>query len=598
MPPPTQTEDLAALRANWLSRWETALAAWSRFTKLAEPRWCLTADDEEREKLRGSFAMIRLVDHAVVISLCQIRDLRLQAFATEILAHEVGHHVLAPGDLRDDARLLARIRAGLPTREQYAGLAANLYADLLINDRLQRSATLDMGGVYRALRRDKEQVSDVWRLYMRIYEILWGLQSGTLIPHIASGSLQGDAVLGAKIVRVYARDWLKGAGRFAALLLPYLLEFPEQKTLAAVFASIRDTEQAGDGADIPDGLVEIEEGETDVVHPSEDEAITGESPDGKKKGKSAPRGGGREQVGGHKNPVRSPTEYVDLMKGIGVRVPEKDLLIRYYRELAIPYLIRFPRRISEEATDPHPEGVDAWDTGEPVTEIDWTETLARGPYVIPGVTTVKRLYGASPGTSPERVPLDLYIGIDCSGSMGNPAYQMSYPVLAATVITVSALRAGARIMACLSGEEPGEFCETEGFRHSEKEILNILTNYLGTGYSFGIQRLKTAFLDKPPPSRPVHILVVSDSDMFRMLGGHREGWSIAQEAVRRAGGGGTFVLQVDPASAAKYIGRMKDIGWDVYTVRNQAELVAFARGFSRAHYERIQAGAAPRRKAQ
>ena len=170
--------------------------------------------------------------------------------------------------------------------------------------------------------------------------------------------------------------------------------------------------------------------------------------------------------------------------------------------------------------------------------------------------------------------------------MANPAHTLSYPVLAATVITLSALRTGARIMACLSGEEPGRFCETDGFLRNEREILSTLTNYLGTGYSFGIQRLQTAFLESPKRLRPVHILVVSDGDIFHMLNGHKDGWGIAERALQQAGGGGTFVLQIDPKTYAESIQRLTAIGWNVYTVRTQADLVAFARGFSRANYER------------
>lgn len=579
---PISSSELETIRAQWQEQWETALGAWSRFTKLASPRWCLTPREESAEHLSTSFAMIRLLDHAVVISLRQVRELKLQPFGVEIMAHEIGHHVYAPADLNDNARLLARIRMGLPTRESFSGLIANLYADLLINDRLQRSAGLDMSGVYKALR-TAGPPDRMWALYLRIYEVLWSLPAGTLVDPIADRQVQSDAGLGARVIRVYAGNWLAGAGRFAALFLPYLLEIKEQKLRVLVLSSWLDTERAGGGDIIPDGLVEIDPDELDgAIHPSEDPELTGLEEEEKKKGPSAPREGGVATVGGRKNPCRSPEQYRELMKSIGVTVPEQDLLVRYYRELAVPYLVRFPVRETREAADPQVEGVDTWDTGMPIQEIDWFESLALSPQPIPGVTTVRRTYGQTEGHSPERVPLDLYIGIDCSGSMSNPAFSLSYPVLAGAVITLSALRAGARVMACLSGE-PGRFSQTDGFLRDENEILKILTGYLGTGYSFGINRLEETFLKGFKPERPTHILIVSDNDIFTMLGELKGGWDIARDAVIAAGGGGTFVLEI--LGRNPLMKRMEDIGWNVHTVNTREELVRFAQAFSRTHYE-------------
>lgn len=578
----TERRELAELRKTWGAAWEDALGAWSRFTKLARPRWCTTHAEEKKEGLSGSFAMIRLVDHAVVISLLQVRELGLGVFAREILAHEIGHHVFTPGDLRDNARLIARIRAGLPTRENYSGIVANLYTDLLINDRLQRSAELDMTGVYRKLAQPGDAL---WTLYMRIYEILWRLSPGTLVAPVEDPHLNVDADLGARVIRAYAKDWLGGAGRFAALFLQYLLKVPQPAVLRLKLPPWFDAGDAGAGGDLPDGLVAIEDEEGDgAIHPSEDEALTGISGGKDKAGESSPEAGGRATRGGQKSKHRSPAEYRELIKGIGVKVKEKDIVVRYYRERAIPYLISFPTREVREAMDPLPEGLDLWDVGSPVREIDWTESVVRSPHVIPGVTTVKREYGHSQGSSPERVPLDLYVGIDCSGSMSNPAMDLSYPVLAGAVIALSALRTGARVMACLSGEMPGEYSNTDGFVRAEKEILGILTGYHGTGYAFGLERLRDAFLKGAGPKRPTHILVVSDYDIFHMLEAVPDGWDLIRKAVSAAGGGGTFALEIDPSSRRKEVGRMRDSGWDVYPVSSQKELVSFARAFSRAKY--------------
>src|SRR5262249_60688839 len=82
-----------SLLAEWAAQWPAALAVWSRFVQLHEPTWCFTETEEAEAQLSGSFAMIRLVDHSVVISLRQVAEQGLQGFARAILAHEIGHHV-------------------------------------------------------------------------------------------------------------------------------------------------------------------------------------------------------------------------------------------------------------------------------------------------------------------------------------------------------------------------------------------------------------------------------------------------------------------------------------------------------------------------
>lgn len=574
---------LSRLRDVWQGHWEPSLLFWSRFTQLAPPRWCLTQADEKKESLSGSFAMIRLKDHAVVVSLRLVHNHGLDGFAREILAHEIGHHVLAPGDLTDNGRLTARIRASLAGKTHLTSFIANLYTDLLINDRLQRTAGLDMSGVYKTL--GEKTTDKLWTLYMRIYEILWGLRAGTLATAKIDAKLSGDAHLGARLIRAYAREWLDGAGRFAALCLPYLLEDDAKGTMA-VLSPLMDSQRAGEGDEAPDGLTEIDPLEAEgAIHPSLDPALNPDlSGDDKAEdsSKSAPRAGGRAVVGGKKNNYRSPVEYADLMKSLGVSIGEDAVIGRYYRERARPHLIPFPVRQMDRAADPLPEGEEPWDIGSPLGQIDWISTVSRSPIIVPGITTVQQVFGQTPGGDPESRPMDLYLGIDCSGSMPNPKFQLSFPVLAGTIMALSALRAGARVMVVLSGE-PGEFSETNGFTQSEDDILKVLTSYLGTGFAFGIGRLKAAFLsDNTPIKRKTHILIITDSDIFSMLG-EKSGWDIAEKALEKAGGGGTYVLhRVNPDRGEAV--RMREQGWDVHGLTEWESLVRFAREFSRKRY--------------
>jgi len=575
---------LESIQFEWQSQWESALAVWSRFTQLQPPRWCLTKADEKKERLAGSFAMIRLEGHVVVISLRLVRASGLDGFPREIMAHEIGHHVYTPADLTDNARLMARTRAGLPSREHLADLVSNLYTDLLINDRLQRSAGLNPAGVYLAL--GVKTDDPLWLMYMRIYEQLWGLPTNVLAKGKIDPKMAGDAQLGARLVRVYAKDWLEGAGRFAALCLPYLLK-DDGKRISAGCVPLMDASQAGVGEEVPDGLAQIDPGEAEgAIHPVRDPELSGlGEEEGKataKKETSASGSGGRAIYGGQKNEYRSPDEYAELIKSLGVRLDKQEITIRYYRERALPHLISFPERKIPEVSDPLPEGGEPWDIGSPLGDIDWIETVTQSPRVIPGVTTVQRVYGSAPGNDPRRQPVDLYLGIDCSGSMPNPQYQMSYPVLAGAIMALSARRAGARTMVVLSGE-PGEYSSTDGFTRDEQEIMKVLTGYLGTGYAFGIQRLKETFLRPDTHLKKTHILIITDSDIFSMLHDVRNGWGIARKALDAAGGGGTYVLH-RVSLKRKEVGRMRKDKWEVFSLDQWDSLIAFARVFSRRQY--------------
>jgi hypothetical protein len=93
------------------------------------------------------------------------------------------------------------------------------------------------------------------------------------------------------------------------------------------------------------------------------------------------------------------------------------------------------------------------------------------------------------------------------------------------------------------------------------------------------------------------VLVISDdgvSTMFDPDEQGRSGWDVSREALARAGGGGTLVLQLietweawatQKESSWESIKRARDNeGWDVHRVSSWEDVVAFARDFSRRHY--------------
>ena len=120
----------------------------------------------------------------------------------------------------------------------------------------------------------------------------------------------------------------------------------------------------------------------------------------------------------------------------------------------------------------------------------------------------------------------------------------------------------------------------------QAELLGVLTDYLGTGASFGLSRLVDTFVTPGPLPRKTHILIVSDSDLFGEIGGTEGGWETLAKAVRNAGGGATAALNLsrNVASYAGPLQQLRDAGVDPHLVSNEAELVDFARAFARRTY--------------
>ncbi len=586
---PEQKARIAALQQAWLAAWPDALACWSTFVKLRPPVFCLTDEHAHLEGLTQSFAMISLANQTVVVNLAEVDRLDLGQYAREVLAHEIGHHVLAPATLSDHIRLLARIRAALPTLDQFAPSIANMYTDLLVNDRLQRSAVLREDQIYRRLAEIQgESTSKAWTVYLRIFELLWKLEKGALGSGPTDETMEIDAWLGMRVVRVYNRDWLKGAGRFAALMLPYLVDDAGGVDALALERAnaILDTKSAGAGGQ-PYGVIDCDFDEQDTMHPALDSALD-----------SALRAS-TEQVpsavaatSASTGQRRDPFEYGELLRAAGLIVDDHEMAVKYYRELAQPHLIKYPTRVAVSETDPVPEGLEPWAFGDSFDTLDMFETLLQNPTVIPGLTTVQRSFGTSQGSEPERAPIDLDVYVDSSGSMPNPQIQLSYPALAGAIICCSALRTGSRVQVTLWSNK-NQVMTTLGFVRDEHAILRVLTGYYGGGTQFPIHVMRNTYKPANKLTRPVHILHISDDGIDTMFDDDELGNSgmvISKRAMERGGAGGTMALQTAGNWAeydhfARVVKAQKTQGWKVHPVTSLEELVGFAKQFVREHYD-------------
>ena len=566
-PEPRPNDPLAVA---WRAEWPAALAAWSAYTLLRDPR---VFSVDVPESMRGQLACIRLRDHVILLNADEIRARGLGAQGLAILAHEIGHHVYVPGNLTDHARHLAAMQhvlQGLPST--VVAMAANLYADLLINDRLQRRAGVDIAAVYLQLTAARRQAgqpaSAVWSVYCRIMEHLWRLPDGALVD---AGALDaegdGDALLCSELIRAFAGDWLRGARRFATVMCRYLVaDESAHRDDALAAAGLADTRAAGHGVPgqpsgdaIPDGLVEIDDAE------SGDDGTP-------KPGRQGDKARGQ---------TRTPFEYGQLLRALGLDLDEGEVTRRYYRERALPHLLPFPTRRNPRADEPLPEGQEPWAAGDPLETLDLFGSILHSPHVIPGVTTVQRTYGQSVGWDPAPRPLDLDIYVDCSGSMPDPRRELSYLALAGTILALSALRAGARVQATLWSDAQG-FDTTHGFIRDEARILAMITGYISGGTAFPLHVLRDTYAARKPDAPPAHIVVISDDGADTMLQADERGnpgLELCREALRQARAGGTLVLNLQSPWPSGQ--PLLDLGFALHAVGDWAQLLTFARAFVR-----------------
>src|SRR5207237_7717286 len=127
---------------------------------------------------------------------------------------------------------------------------------------------------------------------------------------------EGDALLGARLVRSYAREWLDGSGRFAALCFPYLVT-DDGAEIQKLLKGWRDMDHAGAGG-MPAGLTEVEAGEqAGAVHPALDESLSG----------MAPRERG-ERLPAPSRQAREPFPAGEVLGRLGIRLADPEVAAR------------------------------------------------------------------------------------------------------------------------------------------------------------------------------------------------------------------------------------------------------------------------------
>ena len=610
--------------------WPRAQRVWSPITRLHRPTLLEKSSKDALAwiDLRTMSVHVNLRRATPLMGTTAARSAGPEELVLALLAHEVGHYVLAPGDMATAARIHMRVRSALIDCDEQVGMVANLWCDLLINDELQRHRGVSMislleaveaveaveaaGAVSeRRVRQETEshgrEIPDAsgpqwWPTYLRCYEIAWELAPGTL--HRQGVARETEARLMARLARVYASAPVQGAAGFAALLRPMIMDEDLQQKrsqrlrMSGRGRSGRDCGGVTGAGELPVSVI----GDTDllkpVIHPAQDPLVLGADP----ADPLAPRApedsqnnndGAALQGAGSRSQDIQPADLSAVARSLGVDMPALEIASRYYQESAAPYLVRLPPVRRAGRDDPLMGNLETWETGEDLADIDWSATMAASPWVVPGVTTRRRHFERDPGEDQHMVPTNLDLYLDSSGSMPDPAVRLSPVALAGAILALSALRSGARVQAT-TWSGPEQIAGTDGFTQDAQEVLAAIVAHFGGSTSFPLGILSRTHLAARADGAgraPCHIAVVSDDGVVSMFADHRSGEcentgsneeGIAVRALTAAGGGGTLLLNTDPR-------RVKELrlpgGYAVHSVRNLDEVRRFSAALARAIWE-------------
>jgi hypothetical protein len=409
--------------------WARAVAAWSPYARLPAPT-PMRGDLET-----APLAQVRLQQGRIELN--PLRFPQLPPRAQEaLLAHEAGHLLRYPGSLLHYQRWAQIIFDVLPPALRPAlNQILNVFADLLVNQSLAAQLGPALDQLYQAL---PPGTGRLWQLQMRIQALGWGLEASPL----ADVELETDARLGVRLMRRGLRHPEQVLVSFVHLCEAYVSVPPEPVTV------ISDLQQVwgalGDGA-----LV------------------------------GGPGDGGNQV---------SPADYLAWLEALQIPAAVAHWLPAYYGNLVRPWLrpFVFPAMVQGEET---PESFTVWEPSDPLTALQLRESLVHSPVIVPGVTTLQHRQEMDPdGRDLSRsVPVDIYL--DSSGSIPDPAVQLSPLVAAAVWWSLSARRQQMGVRVTLwSASSEGQ--STAGFYDAEPALLKLLTTRLGGETRFPLEQLE------------------------------------------------------------------------------------------------------------
>lgn len=470
--------------------WREAQKLWDVSATLSPPEPYVGKGRSHWQK-DEPLAYIDLETRQVVVNLPLLEKMGAASSLPAVLAHEIGHHVKYPHTLALAASLILVERRLIPGLKQSL---TNLFFDLLVNEHVGRTRHQELCAVYRGFNaQSKGEISPLFFFYLAIYEELWGMKPGELVPGDQIEPMEKKYPGCRSDARVFAQTFYAIVGihkQFAYFCARFIRYIEDPEKLVYVIPLAKDVPQPD--ADDFDAAIRGLHAE-DVEDAIEEAKDKGWLEDGGLKDE-------RDD-----DPLVTIDKISQHLPGKGGGEFKLALVSKHYKRLVDQHIIKPP-----PGTPPPepalPSVLEDWEWGDSPKMIDWTASvLTHGP--LAGVTPLRRdLLPDEPSPREQDFPaVEIYL--DTSGSMPNPASSLNVMTLAAQILCASALRKGGKVRGAIYSSGP---VKTSDWMYDEERARRFFLHYVGGGTDYPFPLLKKWAAE----TRDVIRVIVSDSDFL------------------------------------------------------------------------------------
>lgn len=474
--------------------------------ELSPPLVFETEEEAIESPLGDELAGFDMGSHNLMINKKKIERNFGKEFLEVILSHEVGHYALAPYDLENMIYLLHAANSVLGDLDS-AKYAENLFTDTIVNSYIYKNDPRNKQAIvkfYQRMGRTSEKTPELWQAYLRSYEKLWGLNSGTIVRGVSkkaetAASSIAKMMAPGSISDIFNQpEWQDKMKKYAETVKDLIKEEKDQlekKKQQDANCSNSNAPNKSSGQPSPantsqgSGNAGKELGSGVIIHKHDPKAY---KQDDKTFGKVA------EKIG--------KDDAIAIYAGLGLGSPRtlEDSLINSLAEL---HTIRFPKSYCSK-TGKKFNGYTKVSASN-LVRADIPYSVLTGGRIIPGHNTfAKRFKEASFSYGlGKRVP-DLVLALDTSGSMQGEAY---YSVLAAKIAANSTLEAGGAV--AVSNFSCTSIGHEQGFLRDKKKIYKLIELQQGGGTTFPTSELVQLITGHKEPQ---YLVVVTDTGFYNV----------------------------------------------------------------------------------